>query len=218
MCDLHDPSEHDHEIHAAGDGLSRRRIMQLLGAAGIATTAVAASADPAMAAASDEAAGLTAAGTAYTPPEGLAQDSPHKRTALGWIERNASRITGLNDEIWEHAELSLREWNSSIAQADFLRRAGFDIEFGTAGFPTAFTATYTRGKGGPAIGFSGEYDALPGLSQNKGVGEHDPKEYVHDPFAPSYGPGHGCGHCALGAAARRRRPRSRRPPGATSST
>ncbi|MFF0074009.1 amidohydrolase [Streptomyces sp. NPDC005494] len=201
MCDLHDPSDHDHAVRT-GDGLSRRQIMQMLGAAGIGTTALAVTADPAMAAASDEAAGLAAAdAAAYTPPEGLARDSDAKRTALGWLDRNASRITGLNDEIWEHAELSLREWNSSLAEADFLRKAGFDVEFGTAGFPTAFTATYSRGKGGPVIGFSGEYDALPGLSQNKGVGEHDPKEYVHDPFAPGYGPGHGCGHCALGAAA-----------------
>ncbi len=202
MCDLHDPSDHHHEAHAAAaDGLSRRRIMQLLGAAGITTAAVAASADPAMAAASDDAAGLLAEGAAYAPPKGLARDSAAKRTALDWIGRNSGRINGLNDEIWEHAELSLREWNSSLAQADFLRRAGFEVEFGTAGFPTAFTATFTRGKGGPTLGFSGEYDALPGLSQNKGVGEHDPKEYVHDPFAPGYGPGHGCGHCALGTAA-----------------
>jgi aminobenzoyl-glutamate utilization protein B len=201
VCDLHDPHEHSHEAIAAS-GLSRRRIVQLLGAAGIATASVTAAADPALAAADDSAVGFTEAeAAAYTPPEGLAEDSPAKRTALAWIEDNATRITDLNDEIWEHAELSLREWNSSLAEADFLRRAGFDIEFGTAGFPTAFTATYRRGRGGPVLGFSGEYDALPGLSQHKGVGEHDPKEYVHDPFAPGYGPGHGCGHCALGTAA-----------------
>ncbi|MDT0612261.1 amidohydrolase [Streptomyces lancefieldiae] len=201
VCDLHDPNEHSHEATAAS-GLSRRQIVQLLGAAGIATTAVTATADPAVAATVDSAVGVTEAeAAAYTPPEGLAEDSAAKRTALAWIEQHASRITDLNDEIWEQAELSLREWNSSLAQADFLRKSGFDIEFGTAGFPTAFTATYRQGKGGPAIGFSGEYDALPGLSQKAGAGEHDPREYVHDPFAPGYGPGHGCGHCALGTAA-----------------
>ncbi|MGW0817710.1 amidohydrolase [Streptomyces viridiviolaceus] len=201
MCDLHDPNEHSHEATVTS-GLSRRQIVQLLGAAGIATTAVTATADPAVAATADSTVGVTEAqAAAYTPPEGLAEDSEAKRTALAWIEKNASRITDLNDEIWEHAELSLREWNSSLAQADFLRKAGFDIEFGTAGFPTAFTATFRQGKGGPVIGFSGEYDALPGLSQKAGAGEHDPRQYVHDPFAPGYGPGHGCGHCALGTAA-----------------
>ncbi|MFI6878101.1 amidohydrolase [Streptomyces sp. NPDC050400] len=195
MCDLHDQHEHNAALMASGPQLSRRRIMQLLGAAGVTAAAVTADADPASAAADD------ATPASYQAPEGLAEDSPAKSSALAWITSNASRITGLNAEIWEHAELSLREWNSSLAEAGFLERAGFDVKFGTAGFPTAFTATFTQGSGGPVLGFSGEYDALPGLSQNKGVGHHDPREYVHDPFAPSYGPGHGCGHSALGAAA-----------------
>nr|WP_206323625.1 amidohydrolase [Streptomyces sp. HNM0574] len=193
---MHDPHEEDRQTTAAS-GLSRRRIVQLLGAAGAGGAATAAGADPAVAAAADPA----AADGAYEPPRDLAEDSAAKRSALAWIDGHASRITGLNDEIWERAELSLREWKSSLAQAEFLERAGFDVEFGTAGFPTAFTATFTRGSGGPVIGFSGEYDALPGLSQKRGAGRHDPLAYVHDPFAPGYGPGHGCGHCALGTAA-----------------
>ncbi|MGW7515541.1 amidohydrolase [Streptomyces sp. NPDC054796] len=203
MCDLHDHHEHTQQAEEAlaASGMSRRQIMQLLGAAGVtAATATAVAADPVMAA-TGTATGTVAGDGGYEPPEGLAQDSAAKRSALAWIERHESRITGLNDEIWENAELSLREWKSSIAEADFLREAGFEVEFGTAGFPTAFTATFSQGSGGPVIGFSGEYDALPGLSQKKGVGEHDPLDYVHDPFSPGYGPGHGCGHCALGTAA-----------------
>ncbi|MFD0062257.1 amidohydrolase [Streptomyces sp. NPDC056690] len=199
MCDLHDQHEHEHGTTrtAAGPQLSRRRIMQLLGAAGV-TAAMTAEADPAMAAAADS---IVEEAGAYKVPEGLAEDSAAKSSALGWITSNSSRITGLNEEIWENAELSLREWNSSVAEAGFLEKAGFGVEFGTAGFPTAFTATFSYGSGGPVLGFSGEYDALPGLSQNKGVGHHDPREYIHDPFSPSYGPGHGCGHSALGTAA-----------------
>ncbi|MGW1023274.1 amidohydrolase [Streptomyces sp. NPDC002577] len=195
MCDLHDHHEHEAQP-VGGPALSRRRIMQMLGAAGVTTAVMAAEADPAMAAAADD-----ISPAEYQAPEGLAEDSPAKSAALDWIKANSARITGLNAEIWENAELSLREWKSSIAEAEFLKKAGFDVEFGTAGFPTAFTATYSGGKGGPVLGFSGEYDALPGLSQNKGVGHHDPREYIHDPFAPSYGPGHGCGHSALGTAA-----------------
>ncbi|WP_432167284.1 amidohydrolase [Streptomyces sp. bgisy031] len=201
MCDLHDQHEHEHEhgtTQTAAPQLSRRRIMQLLGAAGVTAAAMTAEADPAMAAAADS---IVEEAGAYKAPEGLAEDSPAKSSALGWITSNSSRITGLNEEIWEHAELSLREWNSSVAEAGFLEKAGFDVTFGTAGFPTAFTATFSYGGGGPVLGFSGEYDALPGLSQNKGVGHHDPREYIHDPFSPSYGPGHGCGHSALGTAA-----------------
>ncbi|MCT9076765.1 amidohydrolase [Streptomyces fulvoviolaceus] len=154
-------------------------------------------ADPAIAASAS--ADRTASN--YEAPTGLARDSPAKTAALEWIKDHSDRITGLNSEIWENAELSLREWNSSLAEATFLEQAGFDVEFGTAGFPTAFTATFSHGTDGPVLGFSGEYDALPGLSQHKGVGHHDPREYIHDPFAPSYGPGHGCGHSALGTAA-----------------
>ncbi|MER5885898.1 amidohydrolase [Streptomyces sp. NPDC001941] len=195
MCDLHDQHEHDH-LPAGAPQLSRRHVMQLLGAAGVtAGVAQVAAADPAQAAAVD----ATPAG--YVAPAGRAADTPAKKAALAWIAAHQDDITGLNDEIWGNAELSLREWKSSLAEAEFLERAGFDVEFGTAGFPTAFTATYRQGRGGPVLGFSGEYDALPGLSQRKGVGHHDPLEYVHDPFAPGYGPGHGCGHSALGTAA-----------------
>ncbi len=198
MCDLHDHHEHDDPtLTSPAGGLSRRRIMQLLGAAGVVGGVTAGGTDPAMAAAADTA----DADGGYRPPAGLAKDSPAKDAALDWIDREAAAITGLNDEIWQHAELSLREWKSSLAEAEFLERAGFDVRFGTAGFPTAFTATFRQGSGGPVLGFSGEYDALPGLSQHKGVGHHDPQEYIHDPFAPGYGPGHGCGHCALGTAA-----------------
>ncbi|MGW1676431.1 amidohydrolase [Saccharopolyspora sp. NPDC002376] len=176
--------------------MSRHQVLQLLGAAGVTSAGLAMASDPAMAATT----GDTGTAIGYTPPTGLAKDTPAKRGALAWIDAHDKDITGLNDEVWEHAELSLREWNSSIAEAEFLRRNGFQIEWGAAGFPTAFVATFRNGNG-PTLGFSGEYDALPGLSQKKGAGQHDPLVYHHDPFAPTYGPGHGCGHAALGSAA-----------------
>jgi hypothetical protein len=49
------------------------------------------------------------------------------------------------------------------------------------------------GEGGPVIAFLGEYDALPGLSQEAGVAEPRPIE--------AGGHGHGCGHNLLGSAA-----------------
>jgi len=53
-------------------------------------------------------------------------------------------------------------------------------------------AEWTSGTGGPVIGFLGEYDALPGLSQERQSGQ---APIVTD------GPGHGCGHNLLGTAA-----------------
>src|SRR3546814_19700955 len=49
------------------------------------------------------------------------------------------------------------------------------------------------GEGGPVIAILGEYDALPGLSQEANVAE--PRPVV------AGGAGHGCGHNMLGSAA-----------------
>ena len=113
---------------------------------------------------------------------------------MAWINDNSAAVTGLSDQIWQFAELSLREWQSSLATANILSRNGFKIEWGTAGLPAAFIATYQQGSGGPVLGFNGEYDALPGLSQRQGSTQHDPLVYNYDPYSPTYGPGHGDAH------------------------
>ncbi|MEV1287462.1 amidohydrolase [Micromonospora sp. NPDC049679] len=185
--------------------MSRRDMLGLLGAAGAAmAVAPILTADPAMAAASDLALDprtQPADPINYEPPAKLAVDSQAKDAAVAWIDRHSESIVGLNDRIWEFAEPSLAEWNSSWAEAQYLQANGFTIEWGAGGMPTAFVATFSNGTGKPVIGFSGEYDALPGLSQEKGNAQHSPLVYNHDPYAPSYGFGHGCGHNALGAAA-----------------
>ena len=68
---------------------------------------------------------------------------------------------------------------------------------GVAGIPTAVMGE--AGEGGPVIAILGEYDALPGLSQEAGLAEQRPLSRG--------GNGHGCGHNLLGAARcwRRRR-------------
>jgi aminobenzoyl-glutamate utilization protein B len=66
--------------------------------------------------------------------------------------------------------------------------SGFRIQNGIAGMATAFSATWGAGK--PVIGFLGEFDALPNLSQQ--AGSPIRKALV------SGGPGHGCGHNLLG--------------------
>ncbi len=60
-----------------------------------------------------------------------------------------------------------------------------------AGIPTAVIGE--AGEDGPVIAILGEYDALPGLSQEAGVAE--PR------LVESNGNGHGCGHNLLGSAA-----------------
>ena len=66
-------------------------------------------------------------------------------------------------KIWDWAEMGYQEVQSSALLQETLSEAGFRIEKGVAGIPTAFVAEY--GSGTPIIGILGEYDALPGLSQ-----------------------------------------------------
>jgi len=106
-----------------------------------------------------------------------------KSDAWQWISDNEKMIIEASVNVWELAELGLLEEKSSKFLAKILEEHGFTVEMGVADMPTAFIATY--GKGKPTIGFMGEYDALPRLSQ-KPVPYKDPLE--------EGAPGHGCGH------------------------
>ncbi len=110
--------------------------------------------------------------------------------ALEWIEQERQTLIELSDKIWQYAEVGLQEMKSARVQKTLLRSQGFKIASGVAGMPSAFVASW--GQGRPVIGFLGEYDALPGLSQHP-----DP---VRNPVRPG-APGHGCGHNLLGVGA-----------------
>jgi aminobenzoyl-glutamate utilization protein B len=71
-----------------------------------------------------------------------------------------------------------------------LEQQGFRVTKNVAGIPTAVVGE--AGEDGPVIAILGEYDALPGLSQEAGVAEPKP--------LPGAGYGHGCGHNLLGSA------------------
>ncbi len=112
------------------------------------------------------------------------------KTALSIIEESRAVYREIVEYIWENPELSLVEFRSSAKLQQYLSAGGFRVEAGLAGMPTAFTATWGSGEK-PVVGFMGEFDALPGLSQEAG-------SYVEKPLIPG-GPGHGCGHNLLGA-------------------
>jgi hypothetical protein len=119
--------------------ISRRRLLQGAAAA-VGTGALGlAMSDPVYGATTgyDQAIGVNS--LTYQPPTGLAQKSEAKDAALAWISRNEDRLLALNDQIWKFAELSLREWESSLAVAEFLSRNGFSIDWGTAGTVTGTT-------------------------------------------------------------------------------
>src|SRR4030065_172603 len=115
--------------------------------------------------------------------------TPLKKEALAWVDTAMPELVKLNDEIWQNAEVAMEEYRSSEALAIYLEKAGFKVEKGAAGLPTAFVGTY--GSGQPVIGFLAEYDALPGLSQEAKTAKNPVKEGA---------PGHGCGHNIFGVA------------------
>jgi aminobenzoyl-glutamate utilization protein B len=112
-----------------------------------------------------------------------------KPAVLSKMDSTAVHYGDVSRKIWEFAELGYHENKSAALLKSELREAGFKLEENVAGVPTAFTATFGQGK--PVIGIMGEFDALPGLSQDT-VPDRKP--------VAEGAPGHACGHNLLGAA------------------
>ena len=107
------------------------------------------------------------------------------------VDAKRDLLIALSDRVWGMPELCYAERRSAAEHAALLQQEGFRVTTGIAGIPTAVVGE--AGSGGPVIALLGEFDALPGLSQEAGVAEARPVE-------PN-GNGHGCGHNLLGAGA-----------------
>jgi amidohydrolase len=92
------------------------------------------------------------------------------------VEALRLQLTELSRRMYHEPELGLQEYRASAWLTDMLAEAGFMVERGTAGMPTAFRARLSGGGPGPRVALLAEYDALPGI-------------------------GHGCGHNIIGTAA-----------------
>lgn len=124
---------------------------------------------------------------AVTPP--LTAQVRGTDAMLASLDVKAPAYAGIAKQIWGFAEVGYQETRSSALLQEQLRAAGFSVESGVAEIPTAFVATWGSGK--PVVGILGEFDALPGLSQDA--------EPVRKPLVEG-GPGHGCGHHLFGTA------------------
>ena len=113
-----------------------------------------------------------------------------KKTAdvLKKLDDRRDTYAKIAQDIWELAEMGYLEEKSSALLQQTLATAGFTIKEGVAGIPTAFLAEY--GNEGPVIGILGEYDALPGLSQ----------QAVPEKKSAGKEAGHACGHHLFGTA------------------
>ena len=113
----------------------------------------------------------------------------HKKAVQEFIDQKYGALSGLSDQIWSFEEIAFQETQSSAALSNYAEQLGFRVQRGVAEIPTAFIAEF--GSGAPVIGILGEFDALPGLSQNK-VPYKSPLN--------EGSPGHGCGHNLFGVA------------------
>lgn len=106
------------------------------------------------------------------------------------VDAKAPDAIELADRVWGTPELCYAEFKSCAAHTELLEQHGFRVTKDVAGIPTAVMGE--AGEEGPVIAILGEYDALPGLSNEAGIAEHK--------ALPGDGSGHGCGHNLLGAA------------------
>ncbi len=104
------------------------------------------------------------------------------------LDEKSSAYGEIAQEIWNLAEMGYQEEKSAALLQKTLSDAGFKIEKGVAEIPTAFIAEY--GSGSPVIAVMGEYDALPGLSQ----------EAIAEKKSAGGVAGHACGHHLFGTA------------------
>jgi aminobenzoyl-glutamate utilization protein B len=115
--------------------------------------------------------------------------TPHKQVEQ-IVDQNAANWKQVSKQIWDYAELGYHENKSTAMLQEQLKAAGFTVQSGVADEPTAFIASYGHGK--PVIAILGEFDALPGLSQQT----VPTREAVI-----ANAPGHACGHNLLGSGA-----------------
>ncbi len=91
------------------------------------------------------------------------------------IAEHESTLRRVSADIHAHPELLNEETYAANLLSDELQRAGFQVERGVAGLPTAIRAIHPVRSEGPTVAILGEYDALPEI-------------------------GHACGHNLIAAA------------------
>lgn len=112
-----------------------------------------------------------------------------KSIAADYILKNSESVLDIVRRMWDEPETAWNEVNAARWNAELLEKNGFQVETAYLGIPTAVRAVWGSGK--PVIGFLGELDALPALSQ---------KVCTHPEEAKNGAPGQGCGHNLLAGA------------------
>ena len=110
-----------------------------------------------------------------------------KADLAGQIDGMKKQAQVMVDTVFSFGELGFQEFETSKYLTGILENAGFKVERGVAGIPTAFLATWGEGK--PIIALGSDIDDIPQASQKPGVAYHDPMIEG----APGHGEGHNSG-------------------------
>lgn len=111
-----------------------------------------------------------------------------KEAVLKKLDSQTEKYASIAMQIWDLAEMGYLEEQSSSLLQETMSKEGFTIKKSVADIPTAFVAEY--GSGLPIIAILGEFDALPGLSQ----------QAIPEKKSANGDAGHACGHHLFGTA------------------
>jgi aminobenzoyl-glutamate utilization protein B len=130
---------------------------------------------------------------ATVPQVLIAQADPRlealKIEALEMVEARSKLVQEIIDHLFSFGELGMQEFETQRYLTGLLEDAGFDIELGVAGMPSAWTARWSNGSGEPVIALGSDVDGIPQSNQKPGVAYRDPILAM----APGHGEGHNSG-------------------------
>ncbi len=140
---------------------------------------------------------LTTVMPAYAQAADTARLDRLKEEAARKVEGKAKMVQEMVDSIFSFGELGMQEVETSKYITAILEKNGFKVVRGVAGMPTAWTATWTNGSGGPVIAVGSDLDGIPKANQKPGVAWREPMVVG----APGHGEGHNSGQAVNIAAA-----------------
>src|ERR1051325_9247461 len=115
------------------------------------------------------------------------KETSMKADLKGQIDGMKKQAQVMVDTVFSFGELGFQEVETSKYLTGMLENAGFKIERGVAGIPTAWVASWGSGK--PVISLGSDIDDIPQASQKPAVAWHEPMIEG----APGHGEGHNSG-------------------------
>lgn len=84
-----------------------------------------------------------------------------KAEAVKGVDSRAKLAQEIVDSVFSFGELGMQEVETSKYLTEILEKNGFTVTRGVAGMPTAWTAVWKNGQGGPTIAVGSDIDGIP---------------------------------------------------------